>query len=653
MANRTGEQFDWQDLAGAIPGAVAIQSGSEFVYVSEAFATAVECDADSLEGGCWRKAFEFEEGGHRVDDAFATARREGRWTGPVRLASETADAESVDTGGDTTDSELGLMLSAAGDGALLWVLTEQVPDEGTPNRDMLSDKRTYSNDRLRNRPTVVQAMLDAVDDVVYAIDDDGAMYFCNQALVERTGYERDQIYGMHPKELIPEDHHEYVPGLMESIDAIEDRRVDVDILTRGGERLTHEFQGVTVEVPETGETFRCGFARDVTEQRRLERERKRRMDELTILDQVNDILLEISDHLIQRTSQAAVKQVVCDHLASATLYQFAVIVDATVDSDKTTPRVSAGDVPPDIGTVDSLVTRAIHTTETQIASVGDLGFDASSEVDVEAVATIPLCHDGAVNGVLVIGAPRDNAFTQREQAALSVLGRTVGVAIYAARHRNLLFSDTVEQLEFRVDDADAVLFVPVRAISCTLTLDSYVAAGDDWILYVDIDDAPPAAVVEELASDNRVETARVVGDARVEVVAESPTLDVVTGAGAAVHDATLTPTGGRIIINAPLGVRVRNLIETLQRRYPGATLYGREKREKEIATVGRPDGLLDTLTDRQRDAMEAAYRSGYFSWPRDSTAEEIANLLGVSPSTLHAHLRKAEERILAELFDDG
>jgi predicted DNA binding protein len=61
--------------------------------------------------------------------------------------------------------------------------------------------------------------------------------------------------------------------------------------------------------------------------------------------------------------------------------------------------------------------------------------------------------------------------------------------------------------------------------------------------------------------------------------------------------------------------------------------------------------VLEDLTDRQRDALEAAYRAGYFAWPRESTAEDVAESLDLTSPTLHSHLRKAESVILSRLLD--
>lgn len=78
------------------------------------------------------------------------------------------------------------------------------------------------------------------------------------------------------------------------------------------------------------------------------------------------------------------------------------------------------------------------------------------------------------------------------------------------------------------------------------------------------------------------------------------------------------------------------------------------KRERS-GPVSEPAGIpgedVEDLTDRQREVVETAYRAGYFDWPRDSTAEEVADSLDIAAPTFHAHLRKAESSLLDGLFD--
>jgi predicted DNA binding protein len=62
---------------------------------------------------------------------------------------------------------------------------------------------------------------------------------------------------------------------------------------------------------------------------------------------------------------------------------------------------------------------------------------------------------------------------------------------------------------------------------------------------------------------------------------------------------------------------------------------------------------MDELTDRQRTALEAAYFSGIFEWPRHSSGEEVAESLGVSSPTFHQHVRAAEKKIFGALLEDS
>lgn len=57
------------------------------------------------------------------------------------------------------------------------------------------------------------------------------------------------------------------------------------------------------------------------------------------------------------------------------------------------------------------------------------------------------------------------------------------------------------------------------------------------------------------------------------------------------------------------------------------------------------DGFAE-LTDKQREAVEAAVENGFFDRPQGATAEEIAKGLGVSRSVFLYHLRNAEQILL-------
>lgn len=56
------------------------------------------------------------------------------------------------------------------------------------------------------------------------------------------------------------------------------------------------------------------------------------------------------------------------------------------------------------------------------------------------------------------------------------------------------------------------------------------------------------------------------------------------------------------------------------------------------------------LSDRQRDAAEAAVGLGYYSVPREASHEDVADAIGCAPSTAAEHLRKAESKLLRSVF---
>ena len=103
----------------------------------------------------------------------------------------------------------------------------------------------------------------------------------------------------------------------------------------------------------------------------------------------------------------------------------------------------------------------------------------------------------------------------------------------------------------------------------------------------------------------------------------------------------------------PAGADTRAVIDRLAERYPSVELLARRERERSAET--RQELVADIherLTGRQRLALQNAYLGGFFDWPRETSGEELAASMDISPSTYHQHLRTAERKVLAALFED-
>jgi hypothetical protein len=128
-------------------------------------------------------------------------------------------------------------------------------------------------------------------------------------------------------------------------------------------------------------------------------------------------------------------------------------------------------------------------------------------------------------------------------------------------------------------------------------------------------------------------------------------LSALASVGGSVERAVLEDGDLRMTLHLPPGADVRQVTGIVRERYPDAELLGRRQ-------VTRGDGnrqsvrrtLTTELTDRQWVAIEAAFHAGYFEWPRETSAEELADSLDVASSTLHYHLRRAQRKAFDALL---
>ena len=70
-----------------------------------------------------------------------------------------------------------------------------------------------------------------------------------------------------------------------------------------------------------------------------------------------------------------------------------------------------------------------------------------------------------------------------------------------------------------------------------------------------------------------------------------------------------------------------------------------EKDEGELVPVD-----VRQLTERQREVLETAHGMGYFDYPREANASDVAAELGIESSTFTEHLNAAQSKLLGELL---
>ncbi|MFC6906227.1 bacterio-opsin activator domain-containing protein [Halalkalicoccus tibetensis] len=341
--------------------------------------------------------------------------------------------------------------------------------------------------------------------------------------------------------------------------------------------------------------------------------------------------------LLDASTREEVEARVCEALADR--YGF-----AWIDS----PELDSGGEPAAVSGIDPESVRDLREKADGGSETG--GPDAAN------VVTAPIRYGETRYGTLSVGFRRPTDGDDRER--LGVVGRRVGHAITAIRRRKLLLADTVLELEFHSDDTRSALVAAAGRFDCRFVLESIVSTSESALVYyLTLSDASASAVLEYLAERRGIEDGRLVegrdSGALVELVVsgDCPLL-LLTDYGATVEEATIEGGEARILAECAYDTDLRALVDRLTEAFPDTRLAGKQAAERDANTVeGFKRGAIDRLTDRQRAALRAAYFGGYFDWPRGSTAEEVADAMGVSSPTLHSHLRKGQRELLELLFE--
>lgn len=73
----------------------------------------------------------------------------------------------------------------------------------------------------------------------------------------------------------------------------------------------------------------------------------------------------------------------------------------------------------------------------------------------------------------------------------------------------------------------------------------------------------------------------------------------------------------------------------------------------EVVETGSYDpnatSFMRTLTTRQQEILRVAVEEGYYSNPRKATHEDVAEVVGIAPTTVGDHLREIETRVFETL----
>ncbi len=499
------------------------------------------------------------------------------------------------------------------------------------------------NGRLRRRigeseeryRTVVEQSTDAV-----FIARDGEVVFANPRAAALTGRERDSLVGTAWNDLFarPDD----APRVDDTGD------FEAELETPGGERRVAAFSAGTI--PYEGEPATLATARDVTERRRRERE----------LRAERDLKATFRDALVESSSPGDVEAAVVRELVSHDGYALAWV--GAPEDDELVLRTYSGErayldgVSLAVETGDEPSLRAVRSGEPQfVADVrsAEGGWrDAALGAGYAAVAALPLRYEGLSYGVLAVYATTPDAFDAAERDLLVETAEALAYALHSVEAPGVPGSGRVTAVRLRIRGDGALADATADpTFEGAATVRGRVAGEGETTLFLDVEGESPETFRERLHRHDAVRSVDTTdaSSGRLRVDVTGPTVGSVAEEHGAVRALRYEDGVADLRFELPPERDVRAVVD---RHRPFGTVEVRSvaAREREPADE-RLRRTVGSLTEKQAEALRTAYRAGYFERPREHSADEVADLLGVSRSTFLQHLRAAEAKTLSALFD--
>jgi PAS domain S-box-containing protein len=406
--------------------------------------------------------------------------------------------------------------------------------------------------------------------------------------------------------------------------------------------------------------------------REQDRTLQQQNEQLAALNRINETIREIDQALVQAETREEIDHTVCELLTADDRFQFAWIGAVDPPSETVEPRAWAG---VERGYLDSR-SFSVGNSETEpagrTAATGDVTMVANVAEglhddpwrkdalarDYLSVLSIPLVYNDLTHGILTVYAPTQDAFDDTAKTVLVELGETIASALSAIERKNALLTTSMTRVEFAVEDPSFVLSRLAEAASCTVSYQGGVQQSSEGsAVFVTVDGAPLDSVVtaasELVAVDDvqRISTNGNGGVVRLQFARPFLALELADH-GAVFREATAEPGVTTLVVDVPDSIDVRTITQLVRDTFTEVELRSKQTFDQ-TTEHDLYSKFLDELTDRQLEAIQTAYYSGYFESPRESTGEDVAETLGVSPPAFYQHARTVQRKLFGTLFDEN
>jgi PAS domain S-box-containing protein len=402
--------------------------------------------------------------------------------------------------------------------------------------------------------------------------------------------------------------------------------------------------------------------------RERDRELAARTERLERIERVLDCLRDVDQLLIEAGTRNEIERGICERLTEMEPYDFAWVGTVPPDSDTVEPRTWVGN---EGGYLDA-VTLDVDGREpvSQTAASGKPTFvpnttdhlhetawaRAAVDRDFQSVAAVPLVFGETSYGILAVYANQPDAFANPVGEVLEELGRISAYSINSVETRRGILAERMTELELRIEEPEtflnAVAAVADEPVSYREILPD--EGGTAHVLF-GLNDPPVdeiLALEDEFVSVESLSHTTADGEHLFRATLGGQTVAAtLLKCGGLPHEVVASPDETHVVVRLPQELDVRVFLDRVRESYPDSSLVSRRDIERQSQPGTDVYATLEAnLTDRQREVLLTAYRTGFFESPRETTGAELAALLDISQPTLTHHLREAQRRLFEAIY---
>jgi len=577
----------------------------------------------------------------RFEEAFET----GSWTFECRIIRANGLERWISVDGDLqsdTDDEPVCIVG----------IVRDITDRKRRQQALKESEQRYRT-LIENFPNGGVALLD--DDLRHTVIDGRGF--------EMVGFDVDRLRGRRIHDVFPSDVVAILaPQYRATLDG-EPQTFELQL----GERIC-EFR--TIPLTNADGVFSIlSIFHDVT----LRKETEQR--QLTALNQIHETAQDITHLVIESSTRTEIEQVVCERFDAADSYLSAWIGQLDSSGQLLTPSAIGGEAAGGLGASIELggddlaiagpIASAIETGESRLIHTSPTDpvyaqWWEPSSVDYRPGIAIPITYKAHVYGVLVVYTERTEPFERRERDTLERLGRVIGHAINSIERKRALIADRATEVTVRSDAIAEPFLEGTNGDTVRISIDRTLSlTGGRSLVYYTTEGIDPdhfIEVIETFADGGTVRLLETIGPtARLELSTDSETIhSVIATYGGRIREAVLQDGVFTLTIRIPEGTPVRQVLDAVRNIYPDLQLITQTTVTPTVQTAA--DAFLtvdEQLTDRQRETLEVGYYAGFFEWPRESSGDDLAELMDVTPATVHHHLRHGQRKLLSAFFDEA